>query len=129
MVGAMKIDVASQLCGIDGEGLTYAKPAEGTTACETCGQLAPAQEQEPITLRYLACSVLQLRFDKNEPGGVPGDEQMKRHALAVRIYADDKCDMTTEEIVLVKKLLSWLYAPIYIGPSYALLEGLPAKAD
>jgi hypothetical protein len=50
------------------------------------------------------------------------DEQMKRYALACRLYGGSQVELSPEERSLIRERLAALYSPIVAGQAGAMLE-------
>lgn len=128
----MKVNVTEQLLDLDGETIPIQAKArmlaqqvlgllqqdrvqDARVACEA------AIQTEPVTLRRIACDGLLAQFQDEQ--NLPGDEKVKRMALALRLRASDEVTVSAEEIALLKLLIGKGFAPLIVGRCYALLEG------
>lgn len=107
----MKIDFDQQLKKIDGTPLFESEVIDNKVV----------ETSEAVTLKRVCTNALlsQHRQEQN----VTGEDSFKRHQLALRVNNEKLPELKTEEIVLIKKLLGYLYAPLVVGGSYQLLEG------
>ncbi len=75
---------------------------------------------EDLTLRSISTDVLLGQQPKEE---ISGDEKVERYELAKVIHAGGQIDLESEQVSLLKKLISKLYVPLVVGPALKLLEG------
>ena len=52
-----------------------------------------------------------------------GKERARAYHLAARVYARGVQEVTVEEAALIKRKIGENYAPIIVGPAFAMLEG------
>ena len=77
---------------------------------------------EPVILRDVATNALLAVFQDEQ--NLSGEEKLKRWELAVKIRrAVDPCEISVEEVSLVKKLIGKAYAPVISGQAWHMLEG------
>ena len=107
----MKLDVTRQLENLDGSPLV-----QPGTRCQTCGNIT---DPEPVTLRgVLTTSLLAQTRDQ-----VPGEEKVKRYALAMRIQQQDAPELALKELELVQRLVGEIQPTLTAGQVWQLLEG------
>lgn len=56
-----------------------------------------------------------LNSDIGKPSGVA---KAARFALAMRLHKGGECDLTAEELALIKQLVGESYAPAIVGPVF-----------
>jgi hypothetical protein len=93
------------------------------------GSALKGEKDADFKLSDAALIALNGTYSGEEP--LSGIDKFKRHQLARRIYsstalkdASMTCDVTAEEIALVKHVIAKAYGPIVLGPAYELLEGI-----
>lgn len=109
------IDVTQPICDYDG------KPLEDAThICQACGQNV---EGVVLTLRLVCTSaaVFLATGPSGEPP-LPGNDSVKRFALGMRIYENDKPDLTAEEISLLKERIAKQRPPLITARAWGLLD-------
>lgn len=74
--------------------------------------------QKDITLRSIGANALLVAYPDER---LSGDEQVKRFKLAIKISVNGEVDVTPEEIVLIKQVISKGYAPLVVGRCYEIL--------
>ncbi len=52
-----------------------------------------------------------------------GLDKVKKYELATRIYKNDEVELSSEDIVLIKKCVGDNFAPIVVGQIFNILEG------
>ena len=52
-----------------------------------------------------------------------GTEKLRRYDLAMQIYKDEKEDLSAEEIVLLKELISKVFTTLVVGQVFKALDG------
>lgn len=109
----MKIDVTQQLAELDGTPMMT-----GRQVCQTCGQVVG--KSEPMTVRLAATRALTAQFRDEQ--GLTGDEKWPRFHLALKITDEDEPDLKAEDIVLIKKLIGWMYGPVVVGRMWTILD-------
>ena len=74
-----------------------------------------------VTLSRIACNALlaMRQDDKN----LTGEEKAKRYGLAVKLVDAADCEVSAEDIALIKRLIGEVYPPIFVGRAWELLEG------
>ena len=76
----------------------------------------------PSDLRYVSVEALLATY-QNELD-ISGEEKLKRYTLATKVQdSNGACDVTIEEVALIKELIGKCFSPLTVGRSYALLEG------
>ena len=71
-----------------------------------------------LTLRSVTASAL---LDLPGSKALPADESVRRYSLATKIY-DGGTDISAEDIVLIKNVISVKYGPIIVGPAFEILD-------
>jgi hypothetical protein len=85
------------------------------------GKEIPSLSGEPATLRGVSTEALIATFKSEEPSG---EEKLKRWELALKVKkSEDPVDLTSDEIVLIKKLIGKAYGPMISGQAWQMLEG------
>ena len=75
----------------------------------------------PFTLRTVCQNALVAVYQDEQQ--LSGEDKLSRWELAVKIKkAVDPCELTTEEVVLVKKLIGKAYGPVISGQAWEMLE-------
>ena len=114
----MKINFNRPLADLDGSPLDLT-----TMACQLCGR---PKESRPATLRGVCADALVARYvdeqDSRSGRDLPGEEKMKRYALALKITAADEFDVTPEELALIRTLVAKMFGPRVMGPAWAMLD-------
>ena len=84
--------------------------------------LLDPESKQAITLKtVLINSLLGTYPDETELTGV---DKLTRYELSKTIYeANSTCDITTDNIVLIKKLIGKAYATLVVGQVFNILEG------
>ncbi len=98
----MKLNVAVCLIGFDGKDVI-------------------GEDQKPVHFRTVCINALmaQLEEDKN----LSGEDKVNAYTLAQRIFNDDECDLTPEDLTLLKARVGKCYGPQIVGPAFQLLNG------
>ncbi len=80
----------------------------------------------PFTLKEAARNALLSQFEDERNLDV--NEKVKRYDLFLKVKtAEDPADFTSDEIVLIKKLIGKAYAVLIVGQAVKLLEGKPVE--
>lgn len=79
-----------------------------------------------LTLKRAMVNALQAIFEDER--GLDGEKKLERWKLAMKIHLGGEVDLTTDEIVLVKRLVGKLYGPSVVGPVWTALEADKPKA-
>ncbi len=115
----MKIDVTQTLKELDGK-----TPVEfAGLRCEACNQTVEAQA---ATLRLVCTSALVGQF-RDEQGNLKEDEHVKRYALAMKIYNEDKPDLGSDDAVLIKRLVAKMRGPLIVAQVCQVLSFKESK--
>jgi len=101
----MKIDLNQELKKIDGTPLMQQEESSGSVV--TLNKV--------ITLKSICINAL---FGNEKD--LSGDDKMKRYLLAIKIEKGSIVDFSTEEIVLLKKLINQFF-PTIVAPQCCLL--------
>lgn len=80
-----------------------------------------------LDLRSVIENALLGAYD-DEPK-LSGEEKMKRWKLAQTVHAEDRPNLTSEEIVTIKNLVAKGYATMISAQAWSMLEGEAAKAS
>lgn len=113
------INLKQSLKELDGEPLMRIMEA-----CPACFR---PRESKPAILGFLIAEALVRGYRDPRTGAVievPGDEAIKRHDLALRIYNTDQMEFEAEEIVLIKSLVEKAYTTLY---SAQIIKMIKAK--
>lgn len=78
-------------------------------------------ESIPATVRTACVNALLAPVDKEA-----GTEKVKKYDLAMRIYKEDKVELSAEECALIKEQSGKLFAPIVVGQLFNILDGKEA---
>ena len=79
----------------------------------------------PLTLRVVCQNALVAMYQDEQQ--LSGEDKLKRWELAVKIKkSPEPCELSTEDVVLVKKLIGKMYIPAISGQAWQLLEAGPA---
>lgn len=76
---------------------------------------------EDLTLSAVAINALMV-MDAPDVKKIGGKEKLYRFKLAQKIYDETKIDLSSEDIVLIKGLITGMYTPAVVGPSWEMLE-------
>ena len=86
------------------------------------------RKDQPLTLKASILSALTANYRGEE--SLDGVEKLKRWELALKVKnAPDPTELTVEEIVEIKKLISKLFGTVVVGQTYKLLESGGAKKE
>jgi hypothetical protein len=107
----VKIKVTEQMIELDGTPMEL----PGTQRCPTCNRIT---ESQPFTLRLAFTTALVAQF-RDET--LKESDQVTRYALAMRIYNEDEPDLSSDDAVLIKRLVSKMRGPMVAGPVCNLL--------
>lgn len=95
----MKIDFSQKLCNLDGQPLK--------------------DGDKDVTLSLVASTAL-LQADPDDKSS--GPEKARCFDVAQRVYKGGVCEVSAEEITLIKDKIGRAYSPIVVGPAYRFLE-------
>ena len=91
-------------------------------------ELKDDRKNLPLTLRASVLSALTATYRGDE--SLDGVEKLKRWELALKIKnSPDPVELTIDEIVEIKKLISKMFGTVVVGQAYKLLEGSGAKKE
>lgn len=76
-------------------------------------------KEQPTNLRWILCEALEGR-DPNE--NIESKLKYERHQLINRILSNDVCEMSIEEIALLKQLVGKFFWVPVVRPVFDLLE-------
>ena len=77
-------------------------------------------DKTPLTARKILEVALITRGQRE---AMSVEDQIERFKLAVRVTTEDELDLTSEEVVKLKKLIAARSAPLVTGQMALLLEG------
>ena len=119
----MKINVSVTLTDIKGEAIKTLEKLENPNfidSVSTPGVSAFIESKKPLTLGDCCINALLSPVDGDNK--LNGIEKFKMFKLAERIQASDEVLIAAEEIGLLKKRISSVYANLIVGRTYELLE-------
>lgn len=115
-----KIGATKQCYVLEADKKTFVKQGEGYMVATLTD---PTDE---VSIKSVIVEALLSDASENPQAGVPSDEKSKRYAAFYKISQakdETKVDLTTEDIVLIKKVC-WLAKPTLIaGQIEHILEG------
>jgi hypothetical protein len=100
----MKLDCSAEMKTLDGKSI-----------------VKDADDKSILTFRDVIVNALLSSTEQEK--NITGEEKFKRYALAKRAYDLEVFEITTEEAVLIKKLVSLIYAPLIVGQAWNIIEG------
>jgi len=110
-----KIDFAKAIINVDDKPLT-------DPVFDDKGN--PTGEREVVLFKTLAIRALMAKEE-----GLPGEKMLKRFTLAKQIQKSNVVDLTSDQVVELKKCIEKNYSiPLIYGNFYELLES-PVKQD
>lgn len=107
----MKVKVTEQLIDVrDNEALMIEKKKKGSEE----------MEMVPMTLRFVSTEALgvMLRGEESESQEV----KLKRGKLIERICLEEECEMSIEEVALVKERIAKIYGPLVVVAVEKILD-------
>lgn len=107
----MKVDVTREIVNL--RGVTF---RTGDTPCPQCGNIS--DNAENLTLRSAMVQAL-TSFEKSD---VDGEKKVKRFHLALKITDEDEPELTPEDLVLTRRLIGRIFAPVVVGRCWEMLE-------
>lgn len=112
----MKINFGQCLVDLEGKPLEWA-----TVACGICGR---GRESKPATLQVLCADALVQGYRDSQGRAIEisGDEHARRLNLAMKIMTGGTIDITPEDAVLIRKLASKRFTPLFAGQIWQLLD-------
>ena len=119
----MNINVSVTLTDIKGEAIKTLEKVENPNFIDsesTPGVSAFIESKKPLTLRDCCVNALLAPVDGDKK--LKGIEKFQIFKLAERIQSSDDVQISAEEIGLIKKRISQVYANLIVGRSYELLE-------
>ena len=108
----MKINFGTILKTLDDEAIQV--PSEGQSSCQLCGHI-----EEPKDLTLAKVAITALLNAKQDEGG---EKKLDRYILAQRIKQFPVVELSSEDIVFVRKEISVAYGPLVYGRSSELLD-------
>jgi len=78
------------------------------------------EKDEAFTLRDALISALMATYEGEKD--LPGKDKLERYNLAIRIKRDEEINLSSEEIVLLKRLVGMAYGVLIVGQVYEELE-------
>jgi hypothetical protein len=78
------------------------------------------EKGEAFTLRDALISALMASYEGEKD--LPGKDKLERYSLAVRVKRDEEINLSSEEIVLLKRLVGMAYGVLVVGQVYEELE-------
>jgi hypothetical protein len=77
---------------------------------------------KPATLAGVAITALLATYKGEE--NLSGEEKLSRFNIAMKIKnaTDVACELTVEDVALVKKLIGKAYGPLVVGQAWKALE-------
>ena len=78
------------------------------------------EEGEIVTLRSIIANSLLAQYQ--DETNLSGEEKVKRWKLAQTVYADDIVNLSTEDIVLIKKLVGKSMVTLIAAQAWEMLE-------
>jgi hypothetical protein len=84
------------------------------------GKVFINEDKTEITLKNVACVAL---FSNLQDEIIDGEEKLKRYDLGTRIIKNPKIELTAEEVVKIKELISKTYTTIIVGKVFEMIEG------
>lgn len=117
----MVITLGTKLHTMDGKVLTQDKPR-----MDEDGKVIGSDKEDVVFGHMLKIALLQAHEEDKKV-----DEKVTRFELSLRLVAakDKEIDLEAEDIVLLKKLVGRMYAPLVVGQVFRLLEGKPTGLD
>jgi len=100
----MQVDFSQPLITISGEPLYEDK-----------------EQSKSVLLKTICVNALLGVYD--DDAKLSGEEKLRRYQLAGRLYKGGTCEVTTEEVVLLKQLSARAYPALVCGQAMLLLEG------
>ena len=87
------------------------------------GEVIKQPSGKNATLRGAAVDALLAQFQDEQ--NLSGEEKLKRWTLAKHIVKskDAPCEVTAEDISLIKKLIAKAYGALVVGQAWEILEG------
>lgn len=85
------------------------------------GSVIPDTKGNEATLKGVVVEALLAQFEDERQ--LSGEDKLKRYQLAMKVNeSEGVCEMTAEEIALVKKLIGKAYGPLVSGQAWTILE-------
>jgi hypothetical protein len=84
------------------------------------GEEIKGEKGEAFTLRDALISALMASYEVEKD--LPGKDKLERYNLALRVKRDEEINLTSEEIVLLKRLVGMAYGVLVVGQVYEELE-------
>jgi len=101
-----------------------------TGICETLrdfdGNEYHDTDKQPLTFKAAMIKALNAGHDGYEKPD--GNAKLERYRIAKRLHdSGDDTECTADEIVLIKKLVGWMYIPAVSGQFYEWIESTGGK--
>lgn len=80
---------------------------------DLAGEVLKDQEQKPVTLGKVFVNALLNNIP--EESDISSDEKLRRFKLAQRFYSEETVNLTSEEVVLMRQLISKNYGVLVTG--------------
>jgi hypothetical protein len=131
---AAEIDFGRQLHNLDGTVIKEQYPDVNKVLTQLLENVPSAdilkgfdqKAMKPLTLRTVCVNSLLASESGSSMGSqaqISGEEKVKRYELARRIHASTApLDMTSEEIVLLKRMVQLTYVTLVVGQVWEMLE-------
>lgn len=79
------------------------------------------KEQKPFQLKTVAINALMSTFEDEK--NLSGEDKLSRYVLSCKIRSGGECDLTVDEISIIKKLIGKAYGTLIVGQTWPMLEG------
>jgi len=122
----MTLDVTQELVGYDGEVLMDARPKldkDGKPVLDA--ENKPVPERFPVTLRPVCINALSAQLEADK--GMAGTKKTEIWELCGKLHREDRPQMTSEQVTLIKDRISAVYPPLLVGPALLAMNGTPAS--
>ena len=103
------------------------KVAINTQVKDFNGAVVEGSDKKPLEVKALVVSALTV-LDQKE-ADLAGDERYQLYKLALKISdcKDDTINLTSDEIVIIKRRVGKMYMPLIVGRVFDVLEGEDAN--
>ncbi len=108
----MKIDFKTVLTTLDNKPIQV--PSEGQSTCQVCGHV-----EEPKDLTLERVSVIALFNSKQDEDA---EKKLNRYILAQRVKQFPVVELSSEDIVFLRKEISITYGPLVYGRASEILD-------
>ena len=96
----MKLNVTQALRGIDGNELK--------------------DSEELVLLRAVCVNALMAQLEEDQ--SQTGEQKVKAHSLATRLFNEDEPELQAEDVSLLKDRIGKCFGPAVVGPAFAMLD-------